>query len=536
MTGGFRYLNREGTWEGWNRHGIDVTPDGAAQLALPPAPDSTIPVYQARDSCGGIWYFAGNALLYRDCQGEVNEIPVKVDGLRLNAPAGLSYFPKRDAIVIDDRGNGRTIFLGRVTYTVLEVIHSEDPVTVPQAAAKAEVTHTWATSGSMWTGPITTTQPLTIWHTLCATTEYTGPACEIRLFWAISEAGAPTVAPDTADPFLAPWHSLPPGATDGFLNRYQGGPLYIGVHLTGDGSATPLLKQLRVDFNRDSWLPFLPDIYRRPVYATDPKERDDFLLRYLSLFESVTDDAGRRIDSLAALFDSAAAPPDDLDWLAGLLNAYIEEAWPENRKREAIALAFGRYGRRGTPAAIREALRFEAGINAVIEEPARMAGCWALPARSEACGPEFANVWIGGEDSLLGFTTMTASAEPQGAVLDSTATLDRSNLIADEDFGAPLFEDVVHRFCVKIIGSQSPDVKRQVESILEREAPAHTAWNLDTESSAFMVGYSSRVGVDTLLPARQLQASELGEKELVLAGTAAMALGKGAAVGRTIRL
>jgi phage tail-like protein len=376
-------------------------------------------------------------------------------------------------------------------------------------------------SGLMWTGPVTTASPETIWHTLRASVRSTGAGSDIKMFWAVSEAGAPPVHPGFPEPFpVDRWHSFPAGATHGFVDRFHGGPLFVGVHFTSDGSATNVLRQVRADFNRDSWLPLLPEIYRRPVYASDPKDRDDFLLRYLSLFESFTDDATAAMESVLPLFDAEATPLTGLDWLAGLLDAWIEEDWTEDRKRQSIARAFHRHARRGTPGAIREALRQDAGVDVALEEPARQAGFWALAEDDGSPG-----------DSILGFTTALAGAEAQGAVLGSTATLERSNLIRNEEFGAPLFEDLVHRFTVTLRGRSGSAMKDKIDAVLEREAPAHVTWCVETESRAFLVGFSSRVGVDTTIAPRRPTAAPLGMDRLVLSGIAVAGVGKGSAIG-----
>ena len=50
--------------------------------------------------------------------------------------------------------------------------------------------------------------------------------------------------------------------------------------------------------------------------------------------------------------------------------------------------------------------------------------------------------------SRLGVSTVLAPAQPDGAVVGSTAIMDRSHLTNGADFGAPLFDDVAYRFTV----------------------------------------------------------------------------------------
>ena len=71
---------------------------------------------------------------------------------------------------------------------------------------------------------------------------------------------------------------------------------------------------------------------------------------------------------------------------------------------------------------------------------------------------------------------MLAPAHAQGAVVGTTATLDQSHLVTNEDFGVPLFEDVAHQFSVQVYRGQvqCAETLPQVRAVIEREKPAHT--------------------------------------------------------------
>jgi len=101
----------------------------------------------------------------------------------------------------------------------------------------------------------------------------------------------------------------------------------------------------------------------------------------------------------------------------------------------------------------------------------------------------------------LGFTTMLAPSHAQGAVLDSTATLDRSYLTRTEDFGAALFEDVAHRFCVKIYCAEltRSGALEDAKAVIEREKPAHTVCHVCVIEPRMRVGVQARVGIDAIV-------------------------------------
>jgi hypothetical protein len=101
----------------------------------------------------------------------------------------------------------------------------------------------------------------------------------------------------------------------------------------------------------------------------------------------------------------------------------------------------------------------------------------------------------------LGFSTRLASAHAQGAVVGTTATLGQSQLIRADDFGAPLFEDIAHRFCVQIYCAElrRPGILDNVRTVIEREKPAHTHYHLCVIEPRMRVGAQARVGVDAII-------------------------------------
>ena len=106
-----------------------------------------------------------------------------------------------------------------------------------------------------------------------------------------------------------------------------------------------------------------------------------------------------------------------------------------------------------------------------------------------------------GQTSTLGFDTVLAPAPAYGAVLASTATLDHSHLLDPSDGGVPLFGDVAHRFCVQVHAAQvaAPGALDAVNSVLAREAPAHTSYHLCVLPPRMRVGFQARLGLDTVV-------------------------------------
>src|SRR5262245_54583439 len=245
---------------------------------------------------------------------------------------------------------------------------------------------------------------------------------------------------------------------------FPGGPakqLWIGGVLRGDSTTTPRIHQIRVDYARDTAVESLPSVYRREAGARERLER------FLSLTENPLRDLEVLIGDVPRLFDPAAAPAGDhpawLPWLAAWLDFDLTDRWTETETRELVARAFELYGTRGTIEGLRRYLKLYAGVAARISEPAAATRIWEL-----------------GVSSTLGFTTALASSSAEGAVLNATATLDASHLTRGEHFGATLFEDVAHWFCVDIYCAdlRQPGTLDDVRAVLDREKPAHTVYSL----------------------------------------------------------
>jgi phage tail-like protein len=421
--------------------------------------------------------------------------------------------------------------------------------------------------GILWSSAIKVREFAVWWHRVQAVTETTGSRALLRLFVHASDdqADAPSVDIGGADPFADPgWRpassSIPllTNLDDVFVGGAPAEYIWIGAQLAGDGRSTPLLSQIRVEFNHKTYLEHLPAIY------SNDSACGEFLRRFVSLFETFFQGVEGEIADLSALFDPAIVPRLFLPWLAGWLALELDEEWDEQMQRQMIARAFEMYGRRGTREGLREALRMFAGVDAIIEEPLLNAEWWALPSPEKTCRCEQPcegacgcqgrcgcstrsagsreSIWVATGNSILGVTTMLAPAHPQGSVLGTTSTLDRSHLITDEEFGMPLFEDVAHQFTVKVYKGQlaCPEKIEEVRRVIGREKPAHTAYHLCVIEPGARVEYRAAVGIDAVVggptePFPLGEASALG-RDALLGGALPGRLGVENRVGRTTRV
>jgi phage tail-like protein len=503
----------------------------------------------------------GNILL----DGQGNPVQFGADNLR--KPLGIAV--TAEAVYVGDNERRRVLTFKREERFVFagEAVGYRGPVAALAldgqnnllvhagtglAPVKLSLGKGYRSRGVLWSKPIKLRNYPVSWHRLQARINHLDSGAHLRLFVYTSDdpESAPQVEPGKSNPFEnkdAKWRpGLDAAAPDEFSNvtdLYIGGApttyLWIGALFSSEGRSTPVVSQLRVEFDRETYLRQLPAIYR------DDTPCADFLLRFLSLFETFFGEVEERISTLSLFFDPLAVPKEFLPWLASWLALDLDEDWDEQMQRRLIATAFETYGRRGTVTGLRDALRLFAGVDALIEEPVVNAALWALPAPQVSCGCRDVStardeiVWEASENSILGVTTMLAPAEPQGAITGTTAILDRSHLITNEQFGAPLFEDVAHQFSVQIYQGQlkCAETLARVRAVIEREKPAHTSYHLCIVQPRLRVGFQARVGVDTLI-AGAPRSSNLGDavEEITLGGQPATQMGNESRIGINMRL
>jgi phage tail-like protein len=486
------------------------------------------------------------------------------DSEHLTQPMGLAI--SGDALYVGDNATRRILRfqLGKKPALVGEAIGYDGPIACLLVDQNENL---WVHPGGVFAplslsldtgyeavGALWSTRPISVgrvvqWHRLEAMLQPLAPNTHLDLFVYASDKPSPAPnPPDPVDLFSdARWHALSSLANVDLTDVYLGGApkqyLWVGALFTGDGTSTAQLSQLRLEYDWPTYDPYLPAIYRSAGKC------GDFLPRLLALFQSFYGGIEYEIGALAALFDPEAARPSFLPWLAGCLGLDLEQSWSVAKRREILGRIFEYYGKRGTAEGLREALRLFAGIDARIDEPILHASWWVLPAKAETCCDECAaqtgddgSQWTNLTSSVLGWTTMMPPAQAQGAVAGTTAVLDQSHLISDEDFGAPLFTDVAYQFCVSVFQSQasSPDALARIRAILDSEKPAHTTYKLCVIEPAFRIGFQSNVGVDSIVggPPRELA---LGSNQSLgvnsaLGGVPPRRIGEGTRLGVSTRL
>lgn len=342
----------------------------------------------------------------------------------------------------------------------------------------------FASTGVFLGGPFRALDGNTPWYRFALECEPLPANTHLQIFTWTAGSGSPPFVPASITPFPG-WQAAPRDALQGVIFNAAAPELWIGGVVRSDGSATPAIRQIRIDYGRDTYLKYLPGIYR------DDPASAGLLDRLLSLSQTALGDLRCEIIHLTRLFDPEAAPdrgyPSWIAWLSGWLAWLLNQNWTDEQMRQYLAQAFQLYALRGTVEGLREYLKLYAGVHAHISEPALNTTLWSLAT-----------------NSTLGFTTMLAPASASGAILDSTSLLDASDLVGPNDsFGSALYDDIAYTFCVEINAGEltQPGALASVRAVIEREKPAHTVCELCIVQPQMRVGSQCRIGIDTVIGA-----------------------------------
>jgi phage tail-like protein len=350
------------------------------------------------------------------------------------------------------------------------------------------------------------------------------------------------------------------------LVRSPGGRyLWLQLELEGDGTSTPEIDSVRIEFPRISLRRFLP-----AVFALDPTGAD-FTDRFLSIFDTTLRGIEHDLDQQARLFDPASAPAepapgatvDVLTWLASWVGLTLDRRWPLAKRRRLFKTATSVFDQRGTRAGLRRLLLayLDMDVESVpcptAERRSRCTpmalNCGDPPAPSRAWQPpplilehfQLRRWLFVGQGRLGNEAVLWGRHIVNRTHLGAGATLDRSQLIRTQDPYRDPFHVYASRFSVFVPASfaTSPQRRKALETLLQLESPAHTCFQLEFVAPRFRIGTQSMIGYDTVVarpPAPiTLRDATLGAASLVApsgSGGPSMRLGGRTLVGMGTRL
>jgi len=176
----------------------------------------------------------------------------------------------------------------------------------------------------------------------------------------VAAGDQPSEAPPTAG-----WTRLASNAEDALLPELRGRYLWLKAHFHADAplERSPRLHLIRVHFPRETYLQYLPAVYR------EDEEGSALLEKYLSLFQTVLEGIEEKIAGSHTVIDPETAGSGYLDWLSSWLGLVRDERWPEATWRKFLLMAPGFFKKRGTREGLSEILALYLGKAPFIIEP-----------------------------------------------------------------------------------------------------------------------------------------------------------------------
>jgi phage tail-like protein len=117
-------------------------------------------------------------------------------------------------------------------------------------------------------------------------------------------------------------------------------------------------------------------------------QEDALAMRWTGALDQVLAPAISTLDCLTAYVDPRLAPADFVHWLAGCVGALLDENWPLERQRAAVARSVGLHRQRGTAEGLRALIELVTGGEVDLVESggvrASAAPCAALPGEATA--------------------------------------------------------------------------------------------------------------------------------------------------------
>jgi phage tail-like protein len=288
--------------------------------------------------------------------------------------------------------------------------------------------------------------------------------------------------------------------------------LWLRLVLLGTRRSSPRIEAVRVSFQRTTSAEHLPAVFR------SGPDGGDFVERLMALLDATTATVDNTLDALPALFDPMATPAgpdrDALAWLASWLGLVLEPVWSEPVRRSLVAHASYLFARRGTPAALRAALRIILGLPPGPD--AHVVDCdrhWPQPVTPCSCASTADALptvfesfklrrWlflggsrVGSDTQLWGKRITDRLQVGQHSTIGTFAVTDLPDPVRDP------FLIYAHRATVffPAAGARDETTRRIVENLAETFTPAHVRTTVEFVEPRFLVGVQATLGLDTVV-------------------------------------
>ena len=321
---------------------------------------------------------------------------------------------------------------------------------------------------------------------------------------------------------------------DCLVRAQPGRYLWLELAFEGNGSQTPSICAIVVEFPRVSLRRFLPAVFgMEPISA-------DFTDRFLALFDSSLRSIEGQVDHAARLFDPASSPattsvPGQLDfftWLGSWVGISLDRNWDISTRRRFLKRAGALFDRRGTLRGLREELLLVLGFDQHAPCATETRACNRCTPEPLNCGPDpqpprytppplvlehfHLRRWLRVGAGRLGAEAVVWGERIVGRTrLGTNGQLGVTQLNTTPD---PLHDPfLVHanQFSVFVPArcQDSARSRKALENLLRNEAPAGAKGTLHFVEPRFRIGIQSMLGFDTVVAALP-QGVRLGETPL----------------------
>lgn len=273
------------------------------------------------------------------------------------------------------------------------------------------------------------------------------------------------------------WIKAPLNQTDFLLlnNKgefLKGRFLYIKLLLsTNDIYTSPEFKSMKVYFGNNSYLDYLPAIYR------ENESSSEFLEKFLSIFQTMLDDTYQKIFSFSKYLDSQVTPNEFLRWLASWLSISTDQNWSNEGTRALIEKAPDLFKKRGTVNGIKEII---------------------LLYLNSKNSSKILNSTIDGRINNYNYNynyndnNKSSNSNHRFKLLkyyNDVIIIENNN----DDIYSYFFDVLLNPILV------NEDDERIIRQIVEKEKPAHTIGNVKRLDSWFNLNRNTMLGINTVL-------------------------------------
>jgi phage tail-like protein len=283
------------------------------------------------------------------------------------------------------------------------------------------------------------------------------------------------------------WQELDSGLADSLIRQPAGRYLFVRLRLWGDGTATPRVRRVHIDFPRATSADLLPAVYH------EDETSGAFTERFLSLFDASLETVAETVRRFPALLDGDRAPAEVLPWIASFLSVALDEGWSVEARRRILRGAPDLFRKRGTVAGLDKAIRLaflpepEDGAPAIVEHGWERA--WGGVASASGAAPPTA--------ARLGATRLYGLASARFAV--GRSALGRTPLMSFGDPGEDPHRTGAFRFSVAVPPARGMS-RTSLIRLIDGQKPAHTLASVHIGGEGnFVLGTSIQLGIDTLL-------------------------------------